>query len=77
MDYGEIRVCIHHGLTIDQKLTMIKYAMENQLFSSNRRHYIEILNHCYAISKILDDGVSFVNDFKNIEYRYVFKLDYF
>lgn len=76
MDYGEICLKIHTGLSIDQKLTMIKLAVENQLFPANRRHYIEILNHCYAISKILDDGVPFTNEFNNFQYKYKFKIEY-
>ena len=77
MDYGEIYVCIHKGLTVDQKETMIKKVIENQLFLQNRTHYIEILHHCISLSRILDDGVMFENNFSNYHYKYSFKLDYF
>lgn len=76
-DYGEIYVCLHKGLTQDQKETMIKKIVENQLLAQNRTHYVEILHQCLVLSRILDDGVKFENKFNNFHYKYTFKLDYF
>lgn len=76
-DYGEIYVCLHKGLSVDQKETMIKKVVENQLFYKNRTHYVEILHHCLVLSRILEDGVKFENKFNNFHYKFSFKLDYF
>ncbi len=77
IDYGKIHVRLHKGLDKDQKLTMVKLAVENQLFTQNREHCIEILRHCFAFVNILDDGVPIENNFNNFLYKYSFKLEYY
>ena len=77
MDYGTINVTLHRGLSLDQKMTMIKNAVENQLFTRNRNHYNEILDQCIAISKIIDDGIPVVNRLNNYIYKYSFFLNYY
>lgn len=72
IDYGEIRVQIHKGLTLDQKVTIIKNAVENQLITDNRSHYIEILDKCISVSNVLDSSfeILFIN-----QYKFKFKMD--
>lgn len=76
-DYGEIKLYIHKGLSKDQKETMIKLAIENQLFTKNRMHYIDILDQCLALSRMFDDGVPIKNCINNYIYSYTFNLMYF
>lgn len=76
VDYGEIYVGLHKGLSKDQKETMIRRAIENQLLAKSRAHYVEIYTHCLALSRLLDDGVRLENNFNNFFYRYTFIIDY-
>lgn len=76
-DYGEIYVRLHKGLSFDQKMSMIRMAVENQLLTANRIHYIEILHHCLSIVNILDDGVPILSSKNGYLYSYTFKLDYY
>lgn len=73
MDYGVIQVRFHRGLSLDQKVTMVNLAVENQLLVKNRTHYIDILDKCVSISKIIDDSFEFL--FSNFEYSFKFKMD--
>lgn len=70
MDYGIIHVRFHRGLSLDQKVTIVKLAVENQLLVTNRTHYIDILDKCISIAKIMDDPFEF--SFNN--YKYIFKF---
>ena len=45
-DYGTIRIQLLPNLTDDQKYTIIKQHVENQVFAHNRTHYNQILDQC-------------------------------
>ena len=73
-DYGTINVSFHPGLTYDQKATIVKQSVCNQLLTTNRKHYIEILDDCTEMSNILEDLPIIIRRFED-GYTYVFKLD--
>jgi hypothetical protein len=73
IDYGIIRVTLHPGLTFDQKSTIIKQSVENQLVTSDRSHYIAILNDCLEMSRVIDTYPFSIKWFISGKYQYVFE----
>lgn len=67
----KIHVTLHKGLSEDQRETIIKLAVENQVMA--REEYISVLNNCIAISKFFKDGVPFEHNFDT----FVFSVDYY
>lgn len=52
-NYGTFKV--HHllpHLSLDQRVTIVKRSVENQLVTDNREHRIEIMHQCIEMSKI-------------------------
>ena len=75
MNYGVIQVTLHRGLTDDQRCSIVRTAVENQLLTKNRGHFNQILNHCLEMSK-LDAPVKI--DWKILDrYAYSFILSYY
>lgn len=74
VDYGIIQVRLLPNLTDDQKYTIIKQVVENQVFSRNRTHYNEILNRCTNIV-IENPNISINIKFIMAEYVYLFKIN--
>lgn len=70
MDYGTIRVTIHTGLSEDQLVSTVKMAVENQLLTSCREHYNEILNQCIGITKSCVPPLEVNWNMKEYKYSY-------
>ena len=73
IDYGTIQVVLLPNLTDDQKYTIIKQVVENQVFARNRTHYNQILNQCTNIA-IENPNISMSIKFIMAEYVYVFNI---
>lgn len=54
-DYGTIRVQLLPGLTWDQKASIVRMSVDNQLVTNNRTHYNQILNKCLGYAQIVED----------------------
>jgi hypothetical protein len=74
VDYGTIHVRLLPNLTDDQKYTIVKQVVENQVFSQNRNHYNQILNQCTNFV-IENPDISMNIKWKLPEYVYSFKID--
>lgn len=76
LDYGTIRVQFLHGLTWDQKASILKMSVENQLVTNNREHYIQILNECLSFAQILTgEDYPFSMKWSIVgKYQYVFEV---
>ena len=73
-DYGTIIVFFQRGLTYDQRASIVSVNVENQLLTSDRRHFIEIMNQCLEISKLVEnDPFTIAWNFR--EYRYKFSVE--
>jgi hypothetical protein len=73
-DYGTIQVHFLPGLTYDQKYTIIKQHIENQIFTKNRMHYNEILEQCTEIMKLIEN--TFTISWNLPTYKYTLKIEY-
>jgi hypothetical protein len=73
IDYGTIRVTLHPGLTFDQKATIIKQTVENQLVTSDRSHYINILHDCTEMTRVIGDATFSIKWVIYGKYQYVFE----
>ncbi len=73
MDYGTITVFFQTGLSMEQKTVITQMAVENQLLTSSRKHYNDILNQCVGLLEIAENGPITVN-WNLGEYRYTFKI---
>ena len=74
IDYGTIVVFFQKGLTYDQRASIVHVNVENQLLTSDRKHFIEIMNQCLEISKIVEnDPFTITWNFR--EYRYKFSVE--
>lgn len=76
MDYGTIRVHLLPGLTWDQKATIVQLSVENQLVTSNRSHYIQILHNCIEMLKNIEDEPFSIKWCINGKYKYVYEVLY-
>lgn len=74
-DYGTIVVFLQEGLSYDQRISIIKTNVENQLLTHNRSHYIEILNQCIEISKLAETSAPFSINWNLSEYKYTFRIE--
>jgi hypothetical protein len=74
VDYGTILVHFLNGLTYDQKYTIVKQTIENQIFTKNRMHYNEILDSCTEMMKIIEN--SFTINWNLPGYKYAFRIEY-
>ncbi len=72
MDYGTILVFLHPGLTDEQRYVTVKQSVENQLITSNRTHFNEILYNCAELSKI-EPPLSVSWNLR--DYKYTFKTE--
>lgn len=72
IDYGTFVVYLHPGLSLDQKVTIVKHAVENQLVTNERSHSIEIMHQCIEMSKIFDVPMNI--NIKMKEYSYKLEL---
>ncbi len=73
VDYGTIQVVLLPHLTYDQKYTIIKQMVENQVFTKNRTHYNQILNQCTIA--IENPNISMNIKWKMPEYTYTLKIN--
>lgn len=69
-NYGTISVTIHQGLSEDQLVSTVKMAVENQLLTSKREHYNEILNQCIGITKLCVPPLKVRWDMREYKYDY-------
>lgn len=74
MDYGTISIFMHHGLSHDQRCSVVRQNVENQLVTSNRTHFNEILHNCTEISKL---EVPVTVSWNVSAYRYILKIEMF
>lgn len=74
LDYGTIRVRLHPGLSWDQKATIVKMSVDNQLVTDDRRHYIQILSHCTDMLKVIVDEPFSIKWSIDGKYRYVYEV---
>jgi hypothetical protein len=74
IDYGTIQVVLLPNLTDDQKYTIIKQVVENQVFARNRTHYNQILNQCTNFV-IENPDISINIKWIMSEYVYSFKVN--
>ena len=72
VDYGTFTVYLHPLLSLDQKVTIVKQSVENQLVSSDRKHSIEITHQCIEMSKIFSVPMNI--SIKMNEYSYKLEL---
>ena len=72
VDYGTFTVYLHPLLSLDQKVTIVKQSVENQLVSSDRKHSMEIMHQCIEMSKIFDVPMNI--SIKMKEYSYNLEL---
>ena len=76
MDYGDIHVKLPIGLDWYTRKNMVRMQVDNQLFTSNEVHRVEIISNCMDTVDILREGVNFTRTFYNCHYRYTFHLSY-
>jgi hypothetical protein len=69
-NYGTICVTVHPGLSEDQLASTVKMAVENQLLTSKREHYNEILNQCIGIAKLCIPPLKVNWDMREYKYNY-------
>lgn len=74
-DYGTILVHFLHGLTYDQKYILVQQNVENQVFTRNRNHYIQILNQCTEMMKLAKDDEPLKINWILPDYKYTFRID--
>jgi hypothetical protein len=74
IDYGTIHVFMQRGLTYDQAFSIVRINMDNQLLTSNRTHFNEILHQCTQVIKFMNEA-PFKITWNLVEYRYVFRID--
>jgi hypothetical protein len=74
LDYGTILVHFLPGLTYDQKYTIVKQNLENQVFTKNRMHYNQMLEQCTEMMKIIEN--SFTINWNLPGYKYTFRIEY-
>lgn len=74
LDYGTILVHFLPGLTYDQKYTIVKQNLENQVFTKNRTHYNEMLNQCTEMMKLIENA--FTINWNLPGYKYTFRIEY-
>lgn len=74
IDYGTIYVFLQNGLTYDQSYSIVKINLENQLLTSNRQHFNEILNQCTEILNFLPLA-PFTITWNLPHYKYTFKIE--
>jgi hypothetical protein len=67
--YGTIQIILHPNLSKDQRLTIVSQNVQNQLITTNRLHYFQILNQCIEISSYFREEPISVNFMMN-EYEY-------
>jgi hypothetical protein len=61
IDYGIITICFPDGpLTDDQRLSIVNMSVENQLVTSDRSHYVDILHDCKEFSKFAPIKITWV-----------------
>lgn len=68
-DYGTIEITLHPNLSKDQRVTMVSLSVQNQLITTNRLHYFEILSQCVDFSNHFKDEPISIN-FTTNEYTY-------
>lgn len=73
-DYGTISVCLHPGMTYDQRCSVMRLSLDNQLETNNRNHYNEILNQCLDV---LSDNDDVTIDWNMRDYKYTLKVTTF
>jgi hypothetical protein len=69
-NYGTISVTIHPGLSEDQLASTVKMAVENQLHTSKREHYNEILNQCITLAQTCVPPMKVRWDMREYKYDY-------
>jgi hypothetical protein len=67
--YGTIQITLHPNLSLDQRVTIVSQNVQNQLITTNRIHYFQILNQCIEISRYFREEPISVNFMMN-EYEY-------
>lgn len=68
-DYGTFTVYLHPFLSLDQKVTIVKQSVENQLVTKNRNHSIDIIHQCIEMSKIFSVPMNISIKMKEYEYK--------
>ena len=76
MDYGEFHVTLPMGLDWYARKNMVRMQVDNQLFTSNENHRVEIISNCIDTVNILREGVHFTRVFNNYHYKYTIYLSY-
>lgn len=74
LDYGTIRVQFLPGLTWDQKVSILKMSVDNQLVTSNRSHYNNILNDCIEMVRVINQPPFSIKWSIFGKYQYVFEV---
>ena len=72
IDYGTFTAYLHPCLSLDQKITIVKQSVENQLITTNRKHSIDILHQCIVMSKLFSVPMNIRIKMK--EYSYTLEL---
>ena len=68
-DYGTFVVYLHPFLSRDQKVTIVKQSVENQLVTSNKKHSIDIMHQCIVLSEIFSVDMNISVKMKEYEYK--------
>jgi hypothetical protein len=77
LDYGTIQVTFHKGLTWDQKASIVKMSIDNQLVTNSREHYNEIMNQCLDLIRMIGDVPFSINCKICEKYMYTFTVEFF
>lgn len=75
MDYGTIRIVFHDNLTYDQKATIVRQSIDNQLCTDDRMHYIEILGESINACKFIDKPIDI--KYNNGVYQYTLVFEFY
>lgn len=66
----------HPGLTYDQKASIVHQSIDNQLFTDDRLHRIEILGDSINVCKFIEDPIEI--KFTRIpKYEYTLKFEFY
>lgn len=69
VNYGTFRVHFHPHLSFDQRVTIVKQSVDNQLVTNKREHYIDIMHQCIEMSKIFSVPMNIHIKMKEYEYK--------
>ena len=76
MDYGEFKITLPMGIDWWTRKNLVRMQVDNQLFTNNEIHRVEIISNCVDTTNILREGIVFSRHFQNCHYMYTFHLSY-